>query len=49
VLQLLTTARKIRAKMMANVGILIGDATCAPVNPDPDTLEKTAKVSKTIT
>ena len=34
--------------MMANVEILIGEATCAPVNPGPDTLEETAKVCKTI-
>ena len=47
-LQLLTIARQIRAKMMANVEILIGEATCAPVNPGPDTLEETAKVCKTI-
>ena len=49
VLQSLTIARKIRAKMMANVHFPIGEATIAPVNLDPDTLEKTVTVSKTIT
>ena len=46
-LQLLTIARQIRAEMTANVEILIGEATCASVNPD--TLTKTAAVRQTIT
>ena len=48
-LQLLTIARKIRAKMMANVHLVIGEATFVPVNLDPDTLKKTVTVSKSMT
>ena len=43
-MQLLTIARQIRAKMMPNVKLLIGEATIASVNPD--TLGETATVSK---
>ena len=46
-LQFLTTASQNRAEMVPNVHLLIGEASCACVNPD--TLDETAAVSQTIT